>query len=258
MSRELERRLSALSEAADLAQGRLDDDDVGAARAVVQRAGHRLGLGLETTVVALAGPTGAGKSSLFNALAGAELVPSGRIRPTTSAPTAAIWGDHAGELLDWLSVPVRHRVGEESGDGALVVLDLPDFDSVERRHREEVDRIVALVDLMIWVVDPQKYADSSLHDGYLKPLAAYSGSMLMVLNQADTLDPASLRACRDDLRSRLSRDGLDGVPVLPVSARTGDGLEDLAQARRPGGCRDVAAQDEGLSQRTHRRSHASR
>jgi GTP-binding protein EngB required for normal cell division len=231
VSRDLERRLSALSEAADLAQGRLDDDDVSAARAVVERAGHRLGLGLETTVVALAGPTGAGKSSLFNALAGSVLVTSGRIRPTTSAPTAAVWGDHAGDLLDWLAVPVRHHVGEPGG-GGLVVLDLPDFDSVERRHRDEVDRMVALVDLMIWVVDPQKYADSSLHDGYLKPLAAYRDSMLVVLNQADTLDAASLEACREDLRSRLAGDGLDGVPVVAVSAQTGAGVEDLRRALR--------------------------
>ena len=44
----------------------------------MRRAGDRLGLGLEATVVALAGPTGAGKSTLFNALAGADLVRDGR------------------------------------------------------------------------------------------------------------------------------------------------------------------------------------
>ena len=226
MSRELDRRLSALAEAADLAEGRLDPGHVAAARAVVQRAGRRLGLGLETTVVALAGPTGAGKSSLFNALAGSELVPAGRIRPTTSTATAAVWGDGAGDLLDWLEVPRRHPVGELAG-GGLVVLDLPDFDSVARRHRDEVDRMVALVDLLVWVVDPQKYADSSLHDGYLKPLAGYRDSMLLVLNQSDTLSAADLSACRADLGRRLASDGLDGVPVLPVSARTGDGLAEL-------------------------------
>ena len=44
----------------------------------MRRAGDRLGLGLEATVVALAGPTGAGKSTLFNALAGADARADGR------------------------------------------------------------------------------------------------------------------------------------------------------------------------------------
>ena len=70
MSGSLDQRLTALREAADLAAGRLADSDVEAARAVVERAGARLGLGLESTVVALAGPTGVGKSQLFNVLAG--------------------------------------------------------------------------------------------------------------------------------------------------------------------------------------------
>ena len=54
----LERRLAALGEAVEIAEGRLD---VAQARAVVDRAGARIGHGLEATVVALAGPTGAGK-----------------------------------------------------------------------------------------------------------------------------------------------------------------------------------------------------
>ena len=100
----LDRRLAALAEAAELARGRLDPAAVGAADTVVARAGERLGLGLEATVVALAGPTGAGKSSLFNALVGEELVPAGHLRPTTSVTTAAVWGDVGDPLLDWLGV----------------------------------------------------------------------------------------------------------------------------------------------------------
>ena len=228
MSGRLDRRLAALAEAVELADGRLAPERVEAARAVVRRAGERLGLGLEATVVALAGPTGAGKSTLFNALAGTELASAGRRRPTTSTATAAVWGERdAGALLDWLEVPRRHQLAD-GGLGGLVLLDLPDFDSVERSHRLEVERLIELVDLVVWVVDPQKYADASLHERYLRPLAAYDETMVVALNQSDVLAPGALAACRSDLRRLLREDGLDGVPVLAVSALA-DG--DLAPLR---------------------------
>jgi len=226
VSAALDRRLSALAEAVELAGGRLDPDAVDAARAVVARAGRRLGLGVEATMVALAGPTGAGKSTLFNAVAGDELVAAGRRRPTTATATAAVWGDGAGPLLDWLEVPRRHQVSGEGLDG-LVLLDLPDFDSVESAHRMEVDRVLELADLVVWIVDPQKYADASLHERYLRPLAGHRETMLVVLNQADLLDAEALAACRADMTRLLREDGLDGVPMLAASARTGDGIAGL-------------------------------
>jgi len=221
----LDQRLAALSEAAQLARGRLDDELVDAADAVVARAGRRLGLGVEATVAALAGPTGAGKSTLFNALAGSELARASHRRPTTSTATAAVWGEVGDELLDWLEVGRRHRLGGEP-DG-LVLLDLPDFDSVELAHRTEVERVVALADLMVWVVDPQKYADGVLHEHYLRPFAAYDEAMVVVLNQADRLEPAARAACVTDLGRLLAADGLKGLPVLAVSALTGEGLGEL-------------------------------
>jgi cell division protease FtsH len=181
---------------------------------------------VEATVIALAGPTGAGKSTLFNALAGAELSLPGHRRPTTSAATAAVWGEVGDPLLDWLEVPRRHRMDADELDG-LVLLDLPDFDSVVLEHRVEVERVIGLADLMVWVVDPQKYADASLHDRYLRPFAAYGAAMLLVLNQADRLDAAAREACLADLDKLLERDGLAGVPAVAVSARTGDGVADL-------------------------------
>jgi GTP-binding protein EngB required for normal cell division len=225
-------RLSALDEVVQLGRGRLDPPLVEEAARVAGKAGARLRLGAAHTVVALAGATGSGKSSLVNALAGEPVSQVGVRRPTTSAATAVVWGsDRAGELLDWLQVPRRHAAGEHSPYAAegLVLLDLPDFDSVRAEHRLEVDRLVELVDLLVWVLDPQKYADAALHDRYLRPLAGHGDVTLVVLNQADRLDPVAREACLADLRKLLAADGLPGVPVLAVSALTGEGLPALQQ-----------------------------
>jgi GTP-binding protein EngB required for normal cell division len=228
VSGELDRRLRALAEALELADGRLDDARVAPAREVVRRAGDRLGYGLESTVVALLGPTGAGKSTLFNVLTGRELSPAGMRRPTTSRTTAAVGRAADPALLDWLDVPTRHALDGGVPEG-LVLLDLPDFDSVEVPHRLEVDRLVGMVDLLVWVVDPQKYADAALHDRYLRPLSGHAAAMVVVLNQVDLLGEQAGGA-RDHLRALLEASGLAGVPVLALSARTGDGVDALRQA----------------------------
>jgi GTP-binding protein EngB required for normal cell division len=226
VSRDLDRRLTALAEAVQIAEGRLEPEAVETARAVTEKAGARLGLGIETTVVALAGPTGVGKSLLFNALSGADLANVGRRRPTTSESQAAVWGDGADPLLDWLEIGRRHRLDGGALAG-LLLLDLPDFDSVESTHRLEVDRIVSLADLVVWVVEPQKYADASLHEWYLRPLRTHGSAMAVVLNQADLLSPSEVAVWRDDVSRLLADDGLSTAPVLVVSARTGEGLESL-------------------------------
>ena len=225
-------RLAALDQVVELGRGRLDPPLVEEAARIAGKAGMRLRLGAAHTVVAVTGATGSGKSSLVNALAGEGVSEVGVRRPTTSAATAVVWGaDSAGPLLDWLQVPRRHAAADQpayAADG-LVLLDLPDFDSVRVEHRLEVDRLVELVDLLVWVLDPQKYADAALHDRYLRPLAGHGDVTLVVLNQADLLDPAGLAACLADLRRLLADDGLPGVPVLAVSALTGDGLDALGK-----------------------------
>ena len=222
----LDRRLAALRTATEVAAGRLDDDVVARAERVVVKAGNRLGLGVETTVAALGGPTGAGKSTLFNLLARADLVEAGRRRPTTATATAAVWPDVDPRLLEWLDVRRRHVV--DGGEyERLVLLDLPDFDSIEREHRDEVDRVVELADLVLWVVDPQKYADAAWHERYLRPLRSHGDAMAVALNQADLLAPDALAACVDDLRRLLVDDGLAEVPIVAVSAANGEGIDTL-------------------------------
>ena len=99
-----------------------------------------------------------------------------------------------------------------------MLLDLPDHDSTTVAHRLEVDRLVGLVDVLVWVLDPQKYADAAVHERYLRPLAGHAGVMVVVLNQADRLPAHQVDAALDDVRRLLAADGLGPVPVLATSA----------------------------------------
>ena len=235
LSTHLVDHLRALGEAVELCEGRVDSDALGEARRVVDQADRRLAISGGATVVALAGATGSGKSSTFNALSGTTLATVGVRRPTTAHAMACSWGEEsAEELLDWLQIPRRHALEADPGmdpalDG-LVLLDLPDHDSTELDHRMEVDRLVQLVDMLIWVVDPQKYADAAIHDRYLRPLAQHADVMMIILNHVDELTAVQREQCLSDLRRLLDSEGLSKVPVMAVSAVTGEGIEALRAA----------------------------
>ena len=223
---QLAARLDVLRDIVDLAPGRLPETVVERATTTIDHADRRLGHGSAHTVVAIAGATGSGKSSLFNALVGTDVADVGVRRPTTAVAQAAVFGNGADELLDWLAVPRRHAV--PPGDlGGLVLLDLPDHDSVEAAHREEVDRLVEVVDTFLWVVDPQKYADAALHRDYLARFATHGAVTIVALNKVDGVAASDLRSMVDDVGRLLADDGLAGVRVIPTSARDGDGLEAL-------------------------------
>lgn len=112
----------------------------------------------------------------------------------------------------------------------LILLDLPDFDSTTDAHREIVERLTGQVDVLLWVVDPQKYADAALHQGFLSRLATHGSVTLVALNQTDRLSPDEVVEVRASLGQILAAEGLPGVVVLPVSAGTGEGVADLVAA----------------------------
>jgi energy-coupling factor transporter ATP-binding protein EcfA2 len=236
-AQQLVERLEALSRFLRVVEDYLPDNDLVAAHTLVERAGSRLALSQDHTVVALAGSTGSGKSSLFNALSRLKLSPVGVRRPTTGLAHACVWGplEPATKLLDWVGVLPRQRFIRESALDAddeaslhgLVLLDLPDFDSVERGHRLEVDRLLGLVDLVVWVVDPQKYGDRVLHNAYLRQFRRHHDITVVVLNQADRLSPSDADIVLTDLRRLLELDGLGGVPTLATSAKQPGMLTEL-------------------------------
>lgn len=204
------------------------------AEADIKKVQARLGAGKGLTVAALAGGTGSGKSSLFNALTGLEFADAGDIRPMTEEAAACVWHADASELLDLLGVRPARRIAHESPltdtdsafDG-LVLLDLPDHDSIEIGHSVLVDSILPMVDVLIWVLDPQKYADHLIHDAYLAQMRHRQDYMIVVLNQIDTVVPEQREALLDDVRTKLDADGLADVPLYMVSALKKEGLNSI-------------------------------
>ncbi|WP_257998270.1 GTPase family protein [Zhihengliuella halotolerans] len=250
---ELDSRLESLEQAVEAGQGRVDGAAVKHGRAVLERAALRRKLSADHTVVGFFGATGSGKSSLFNAMVGVELARTAATRPTTSQALAAVY-EHAGvqasdadELLDWLEVRDRHTIEDASEpegprrgglgrwwrgeaappSGGLILLDLPDFDSTAREHREVVQRMAGQVDVLVFVLDPQKYADAVVHQDFLSALATHDAVMLVVLNQVDRLSESEVQPVLSSLSSILANDGIRHQRPRAVSAVTGQGINEL-------------------------------
>lgn len=246
----LVQRLDALDRAVEVLEDVAPTGEVQAAREIIDRIDRRRALSAEHTVIGLFGATGSGKSSLVNALVGTEVSKAAVRRPTTSRPVAAVLGEvGSDELLDWLGVPDRHHLDgsgtalEKAGQEparkrrlraadpevppGLVLLDLPDLDSVQVDNRAVAARMTGLVDVIVWVTDPQKYADAVLHREFVQPFASHDAVTVFVLNQIDRVRPGEREAVVASLEGIARADGLTSAPVLAASATTGEGLEEL-------------------------------
>lgn len=218
-----------LHSAIEIARDYLDSSVIDSATTVLERATKRRATGEDATVVALAGATGAGKSSLVNALVGQTVARVAATRPTTAEPLA-LFNTQVTKTLDWLEIAQRQHLPQLSerigAHGSIVLVDLPDIDSTVAANRTIAARLTGLVDVVIWVLDPQKYADAVLHEDYLENFGEHSATMLTVLNQVDRIAPADRAAVIANLSEIISAHGLS-THILPVSATTGEGVDEL-------------------------------
>jgi energy-coupling factor transporter ATP-binding protein EcfA2 len=165
--------------------------------------------------VVILGSTGSGKSSLFNALAKRAASPSGLLRPTTRQPVALA---HPADPIENHSGLAIER--DPDAPKGLVIVDSPDFDSVERANRDLALDLLEKADLVIFVTTVTRYADQV--PWLVLDRARQRGvPLLMVINRMPT-DATEQSEVMADYRALLNKGGLDsqgafgGLEVVSV------------------------------------------
>ncbi len=158
-------------------------------------------------LVVFAGPTGAGKSTLVNAMAGLDLAVAGAVRPTTSKPLVLAGTAGAAERV------AAHAKAEMVVGGAPILdhmtfVDTPDIDSTSTEHRAIAESFIDRADIVVFVVSASRYADTAPWE-VLRRAMSRGATVIPVVNR---LGPGAA-AIVTDYGGRLSEAGLDQAPV---------------------------------------------
>ncbi len=183
-------------------------------------------------VLAIAGGTGTGKSSVLNAIAGEPIASVSVRRPHTDEPLAWIPATADDAFRSALAGIGVTRQVEQSVYPQLAVVDLPDMDSIASWHRQMVEDLLPRIDAVLWLFEPEKYRDRLVHEEFLAELATYRHQFFFALNQIDRLRPGDRDAVIGDLEAALIEDGFDDPLVFPIAAAPMSGLpEGIAELR---------------------------
>jgi hypothetical protein len=201
-----------------LAEGHLHPDDLASVRRAARTAHNRVGHLGGTLVMALLGGTGAGKSSLLNALAGERVASTSAVRPHTTEPLAWVPVGAEPSLATLLESLAVTRITTQTSFPGVAVIDMTDVDSLVAGHRRRVEELLPAVDVAVWVLDPLKYADTLLHEEFIAPSADASDRLIFVLNQVDLIAPDERAMIRDHLVDLLIADRIRRPKVFEVAA----------------------------------------
>jgi len=183
-------------------------------------------------VVLLVGPTGAGKSTIFNTIAGRAASSTGVLRPTTRVAVILVHPDDREALVDGALAGIPSEqvrmVTDDAIEPGLVLIDAPDIDSLEHANRALTDRLVEAADLCVFVTTATRYADQ-VPWSVLARVQERGLPLLVVVNRMPP-DPDDQREVLADVRRLLGDAGLDGLladgrdatPRDLVAVREGD------------------------------------
>jgi GTPase Era involved in 16S rRNA processing len=172
--------------------------------AVVGAPSNMFGAQQRPLVVGLFGGTGVGKSTLLNRFAKEAVAQTSAERPTSRDITVYV---HRSISVDKLpnNFPMHKMRTSLHGNQKyqhVMFIDMPDFDSVETANRDLVDAWLPHLDLVLYVVSPERYRDDQ---GWRLLLAHVTQhAWVFVMNHWDRGVPEQLA----DFSSQLAEAGL--------------------------------------------------
>ncbi|WP_027084872.1 dynamin family protein [Cohnella panacarvi] len=204
-------------------------------------------LGSGRLTVAFCGHFSAGKSTLVNALCGAELLPSSPI-PTSANVVTIVNGEPFAETVFHEASGEAHaarRIGVEElhgyavdGEGVstirvsypipllgeqLALVDTPGVDSTDGSHRAATESALHLADVVFYVTD-YNHVQSEVNFRFLRSLARWGKPTYVVVNQIDKHreDQLSFPEFERSLRQALKQWDIEPAGVLFLSMREKD------------------------------------
>jgi len=175
--------------------------------------------------VGLAGGTGAGKSTIINALAAEEISSPSHRRPHTDRIILYRHQAAPAPRFSPRGIPFVEILHRRDSIRHILLCDLPDFDSIEEQHRTAVSSFLPKLDIVVWMTTPEKYADARFYS-FIKESSRSHDNFLFVLNKVDLLfdDMAAgegyerLSIVAAGLTDNLSKSGITGAFIYAVSA----------------------------------------
>lgn len=161
-------------------------------------------------IVAFAGPTGSGKSTLINSLSGLRVSETGPIRPTTKGPVVLASEEHAPSFADISGINCDVVVGRAPILSRFALVDAPDIDSTSTEHRIDAEVLIDNADVVVYVTSALRYADLVPWE-VLRRALARGAPVIHVLNRVGA-DGAGAAL---DFRARLASEGID-AEVLKI------------------------------------------
>lgn len=167
--------------------------------------------------IALAGCTGAGKSTLINALAGSAIAESSDRRPCTMQTRVYHHRDvPAGGLPQDLAQQAGFVAHDRPELRHKVIVDTPDLDTFYTANRAATQALLKAAGLVIYVFSPERYVEERAWS-VIREEHRFS-SCLAVINKADTVPTDVLAKIANEIRQRFTDMGKSDIRVLSINA----------------------------------------